>query len=123
MLAARKINDEKNIFTGVFTNPMFCGVWLTIVIAHFVIIQFGSVAMKVHVGGLTGQQWIISIIVGFTALPVNLFIKFFPDTVVFLMGDEDPEDIIAAAEDYKELRAQAEQKKQDLQHSQRMQKL
>jgi len=33
MLAARKINDELNIFSGVFTNPMFCGVWTVIAVA------------------------------------------------------------------------------------------
>jgi len=54
MLAARKINDEINIFKGVFTNPMFCGVWLVIVVGQFIIVQIGGKAMKVHVAGLTG---------------------------------------------------------------------
>jgi len=31
MLCARKINDEFNIFQGVFTNAMFMGVWIVIV--------------------------------------------------------------------------------------------
>lgn len=30
MLGARKINDEKNIFEGIFKNPLFMGVWFTI---------------------------------------------------------------------------------------------
>jgi len=55
MLAARKINDELNIFAGVFTNPMFCSVWVIIVIGQYLMVQFGSRAMKVHVAGLTGQ--------------------------------------------------------------------
>jgi Ca2+ transporting ATPase len=33
MINARKINDEKNIFEGFFTNKMFIFVWLTIIIA------------------------------------------------------------------------------------------
>lgn len=53
MIAARKINDEFNIIKGILTNPMFCAVWIVICVAHFFIIQFGSVAMKVHKGGLT----------------------------------------------------------------------
>ena len=53
MLAARKINDELNIFSGVFTNPMFIGVWLIIVVGQFFIVQYGSRAMKVHIAGLT----------------------------------------------------------------------
>lgn len=54
MLAARKINDELNIFKGIFTNLMFCGVWVVIVVGQFVIIQIGGKAMKVHIAGLTG---------------------------------------------------------------------
>jgi len=54
MIAARKINDELNIFKDVTTNPMFMGVWLAICILHFIIIQYGSIVMKCHVDGLTG---------------------------------------------------------------------
>lgn len=32
MLNARKINDEKNIFTGISSNWMFIAVWVIIVI-------------------------------------------------------------------------------------------
>jgi hypothetical protein len=32
---------------------MFCGVWLTIVLAQIAIIQFGGRAMKVHTAGIT----------------------------------------------------------------------
>lgn len=54
MLAARKINDEFNIFDGIFTNAMFMIVWLIIVVGQFFITQFGSSPMKVHIAGLTG---------------------------------------------------------------------
>jgi hypothetical protein len=30
MLGARKINDEKNIFEGIFKNPLFLTVWFII---------------------------------------------------------------------------------------------
>lgn len=42
MLAARKINDEFNIFEGVFTNAMFIAVWLIIVIGQIAIVQVGG---------------------------------------------------------------------------------
>lgn len=32
MLAAKKINDEINIFEGLLTNCMFCIIWLMIVL-------------------------------------------------------------------------------------------
>lgn len=54
MLAARKINDEVNIFKGVFDNAYFVVIWIFIAAGQYFITQFGSLAMKVHVAGLTG---------------------------------------------------------------------
>jgi len=53
MLAARKINDEYNIFAGVFDNIWFVGVWLFIAAGQVFIVQYGAIAMKVHIAGLT----------------------------------------------------------------------
>ena len=53
MLAARKIKDEINIFSGLFTNLMFILVWIVIVVGQYFIVQYGSLAMKVHIAGLT----------------------------------------------------------------------
>ena len=38
MLAARKINDEKNIFEGIFNNFMFLSVWIVIVVGQLFIV-------------------------------------------------------------------------------------
>ena len=54
MLAARKINDEVNIFKGVFDNAYFVVIWIFIAVGQYFITQFGSLAMKVHIAGLTG---------------------------------------------------------------------
>ena len=59
--------------------------------------------MKVHIAGLTPTQWVISVIVGFTSLIMNLILKFVPDRICFTMGEEDPEDVDAANHDYKVL--------------------
>lgn len=104
MLASRKINDELWIFKDVTTNPMFMSVWIAICVFHFFIIQFGSIVMNVHRAGLTGQQWLWCIIIGFIALPINFIAKFVPDRVAFQMGDERPEDVEASRIDYEELR-------------------
>jgi len=103
MLAARKINDEINIFSGIFDNAYFVVVWIFIAAGQFFITQYGSLAMKVHIAGLTGNQWIISVIVGFTSLIMNLILKFVPDRICFTMGEEDPEDVTAANNDYQVL--------------------
>ena len=86
---------------------MFMGVWIAICILHFFIIQYGSIVMKCHISGLTGQQWLWCLIIGFLALPINFILKFIPDSVAFQMGDEEPGDVEAAANDYEELRKKA----------------
>ena len=53
MLNARKINDEKNIFDGFFTNPLFLIIWIFIIIVQFVITQFTGKVFKVASGGLS----------------------------------------------------------------------
>lgn len=107
MICARKINDEVNILKDVTTNLMFIGVWVAIVVLHYFIIQFGSIVMKCHIAGLTGEQWIWCIVIGLATFPINLMLKFVPDSWFFQMGDEDPADVEAAWNDYLELKKKA----------------
>ena len=46
MLSARKINDEKWIFGGIFKDWKFLMIWLLIVIGQILIVIFGGTAMK-----------------------------------------------------------------------------
>jgi len=64
MINCRKINDEKNIFGGMFDNYMFIAIWFVIAIGQAIIVEFGSTAMKCSPGGLAWQHWIIAIILG-----------------------------------------------------------
>jgi Ca2+ transporting ATPase len=75
MLAARKINDEFNFISGICTNAMFMTVWLIIVVGQVLIVQFGNVAMKVHIKGLTVDQWIICVVVAAFSLVWNAVLK------------------------------------------------
>lgn len=43
-----------------------------------------------HVNGLTGLQWIYCIVISLVTFPINLFLKFVPDTMCPVLGDEDP---------------------------------
>ena len=107
MIAARKINDELNIFDGIFTNAMFMGVWLVIVIGQYFIVQFGGWALKVHLNGLTPYQWVLCLVISVFILIWNFFLKFIPDHIWPVLGDEEEEDILAAKEDYAKIRAVA----------------
>jgi len=107
MIAARKINDEINIFDGIFTNAMFMGVWIVIVFGQFFICQFGGWALKVHLDGLNATQWILCLAVSAFGLLWNLILKFVPDHICPTLGDEDDDDVAAAKEDYARIRAVA----------------
>ena len=54
LINARKIHDELNIFDGVLKNGMFCAIWVGVLAAQVIIIEFGSTAMKVSDAGLAG---------------------------------------------------------------------
>lgn len=105
MIASRKINDEVNIFEGVFQNTMFMVVWIIIVAGQFFMVQFGGRSMKVHLNGLTGTQWIITVCIALVTFIWNFVLKkCIPDSWAPVMGEEDEADVIAAAEDYAQLR-------------------
>ena len=114
MLAARKINDEFNFFDGIHTNAMFLSVWFIIVIGQVLITQFGSKAMKVHIRGLTGPQWIYCVACSAICLIWNAILKCpcISDKIFPKMGDETPEEVEEAALDYKTLRDVADLNRQ-----------
>jgi hypothetical protein len=103
MIGARKINDEVNILDGVHTNAMFVIVWTIIVFGQFFIVTFGGWAMKVHLDGLNAGQWVLCIWVGATSLIWNFVLKFVPDHICPTLGDEDPEDVKGAKDDYEKI--------------------
>ena len=80
MINARKINDEINIFEGIFENPTYFVIWVIIFGGQGIIMEFGDRALKVNTGGLHYSHWIIAIGLGFTTWGVCFFLKFVPDT-------------------------------------------
>jgi magnesium-transporting ATPase (P-type) len=105
MLCARKINDEFNIFDGIFTNAMFMIVWIIIVFGQLFIVQFGGLALKVHKDGLNSTQWLICLVVSVFCIAWNAVLKLVPDHICPTLGDEDEEDVIDAARDYERIQA------------------
>ena len=47
MISARKINDELNIFEGIFRNKMYGIILSVIIIGQVLIVMFGGKAFKV----------------------------------------------------------------------------
>jgi magnesium-transporting ATPase (P-type) len=108
MICSRKINDQVNIFEGITSNPAFLVVWVIILIVQICCCQLFGRFVSVHINGLTATQWILCIVVALITFPINLLLKYCPDSICPVLGDEDPADVESAAADYKELRDRAE---------------
>uniref|UniRef100_A0AAG5DIV7 Calcium-transporting ATPase n=1 Tax=Anopheles atroparvus TaxID=41427 RepID=A0AAG5DIV7_ANOAO len=65
-LNARKIHGQRNIFQGLFTNPIFYSIWIATLISQVFIIQFGKVAFSTK--ALNMEQWLWSVFFGLGTL-------------------------------------------------------
>ncbi|XP_066997287.2 plasma membrane calcium-transporting ATPase 2 isoform X2 [Anabrus simplex] len=63
---ARKIHGQRNVFQGIFTNPIFYSIWVGTCISQVVIIEFGAMAFSTT--GLTLEQWLWCVFFGFGTL-------------------------------------------------------
>ncbi|XP_026297903.1 plasma membrane calcium-transporting ATPase 3 isoform X8 [Apis mellifera] len=52
---ARKIHGQRNVFQGIFTNPIFYTIWIVTCLSQVVIIQYGKMAFSTK--ALTLEQW------------------------------------------------------------------
>jgi len=88
MLVCRKIHDELNWLSGIFTNFIFIGVWLIICVGQVVITQFTGRVFSVHLQGLTGPQWGLAIGLGATSIIFDFILKWVPDRFCFQIGKD-----------------------------------
>lgn len=58
-----------------------------------------------HLDGLNGTQWLWCLIPSVFTLAWNVVLKFVPDRICPTLGDEDPDDVSAAKEDYAMIQA------------------
>uniref|UniRef100_A0AC34QK17 Calcium-transporting ATPase n=1 Tax=Panagrolaimus sp. JU765 TaxID=591449 RepID=A0AC34QK17_9BILA len=63
---ARKIHGERNIFHGLFTNPIFYTIWIATMILQVLIVQFGGYWFST--ASLNLEQWLWCIAFGVGAL-------------------------------------------------------
>ncbi|KAG7236324.1 hypothetical protein INR49_001129, partial [Caranx melampygus] len=63
---ARKIHGERNVFAGMFKNPIFCSIIVGTFIIQGVIVQFGGKPFSCV--GLTINQWLWCILLGMGSL-------------------------------------------------------
>ena len=63
---ARKIHGQRNVFEGIFTNPIFYSIWIFTCIAQILIIQYGKMAFST--ASLSLEQWLWCLFFGIGTL-------------------------------------------------------
>ncbi|XP_053203024.1 plasma membrane calcium-transporting ATPase 2-like isoform X4 [Panonychus citri] len=94
---SRKIHGERNIFEGLFTNPIFYSILFITAGAQIIIVQFGGRAFST--ARLTLEQWLWCIFFGLGVLVWGQVITTVPTKRIpkkFTWGSGTPEDIMAA---------------------------
>uniref|UniRef100_A0A8C6PEN0 Calcium-transporting ATPase n=1 Tax=Nothobranchius furzeri TaxID=105023 RepID=A0A8C6PEN0_NOTFU len=65
-LNARKIHGERNVFEGVFNNPIFCSIILGTLVVQVLIVQLGGKPFSC--ASLTIEQWLWCVVLGVGSL-------------------------------------------------------
>jgi magnesium-transporting ATPase (P-type) len=73
---ARKIQNELNVFAGIFTNWMFLMIIVLTVGLQFFIIEKGGTFTKTT--SLTQDQWVVTMLLGSFSIPLGLFMRTIP---------------------------------------------
>ncbi|XP_037624639.1 plasma membrane calcium-transporting ATPase 1-like isoform X1 [Sebastes umbrosus] len=108
-LNARKIHGERNVFEGVFNNPIFCSIILGTFLIQIVIVQFGGKPFSCVT--LTIEQWLWCVFLGIGSLlwgqlvssvPTR-WLKFLKTAGHGTQQDEIPEDELEEMKDQDEI--------------------
>ncbi|KAL3086921.1 hypothetical protein niasHT_021785 [Heterodera trifolii] len=91
---ARKIHGERNVFQGMFTNPIYCTIWVFTLILQFVIVQFGG--RWFSTAPLKWEQWLWCLAFGVGSLlwaqvVTSIPTKGFPKSLTIGGGEVEPE--------------------------------
>ncbi|KAF7707590.1 plasma membrane calcium-transporting ATPase 1-like [Silurus meridionalis] len=108
-LNARKIHGERNVFDGIFNNPIFCSIVFGTFVIQIVIVQFGGKPFSCV--GLTVDQWLWCVFLGFgcliwgqliTTIPTSR-LKFLKTAGHGTQKEEIPEEELEEMEDLDEI--------------------
>ena len=80
MINVRKINDEFNIFDGLFDNYVFVIIWFIIVGGQVIIVCLTGDVFKVAKNGIHYSHWIIAIVLGFSTWLIRFALIWVPIT-------------------------------------------
>ncbi|XP_011261205.1 plasma membrane calcium-transporting ATPase 2 isoform X2 [Camponotus floridanus] len=91
---ARKIHGQRNVFQGIFTNPIFYSIWVGTCLSQVVIIQYGKMAFSTR--ALTLDQWLWCLFFGIGTLIWGQIVTTIPTRripKILSWGRGQPDDI------------------------------
>lgn len=92
---ARKIHGQRNIFSGIFSNPIFYTIWIATLGSQILIVQFGGIAFST--APLSPELWLWCILFGAGTLLWGQVVTSVPTRSlpkdVFQWGSGEPQDV------------------------------
>uniref|UniRef100_A0A8R1Y065 Calcium-transporting ATPase n=1 Tax=Onchocerca volvulus TaxID=6282 RepID=A0A8R1Y065_ONCVO len=98
---SRKVHGERNVFKGLFTNPLFCIIWILTLISQVLIVQFGGA--WVSTAPLNEIHWAVCIACAFGTLIWGQVLATIPSKVLpkffsFGGGEVQPTSVLVTGE-------------------------
>uniref|UniRef100_A0A0R3RZZ7 Calcium-transporting ATPase n=1 Tax=Elaeophora elaphi TaxID=1147741 RepID=A0A0R3RZZ7_9BILA len=98
---SRKVHGERNVFKGLFTNPLFCIIWILTLISQVFIVQFGGA--WVSTAPLNEIHWAVCIACAFGTLLWGQVLATIPSKVLpkffsFGGGEVQPTSVLVTGE-------------------------
>ncbi|KAH6617955.1 hypothetical protein B0J18DRAFT_483042 [Chaetomium sp. MPI-SDFR-AT-0129] len=78
----RRLDNEFNIFEGMFKNPYFIAISAIMCGGQVLIVMVGGQAFRISSDGQTPVMWGIAIVLGVLSIPVGVIIRLIPDELV-----------------------------------------
>ncbi|CAG9540225.1 unnamed protein product [Cercopithifilaria johnstoni] len=98
---SRKVHGERNVFKGLFTNPLFCIIWILTLISQVLIVQFGGAWFST--APLNEIHWAVCIACAFGTLLWGQVLATIPSKVLprffsFGGGEVQPTSVLVTGE-------------------------
>ncbi|KAJ7324279.1 hypothetical protein JRQ81_017299 [Phrynocephalus forsythii] len=113
---ARKIHGERNVFEGIFTNSIFCGVVLGTLVIQILIVQVGGKPFSC--AKLTLDQWLWSVFFGLGSLIWGQFITSIPTRYLWCLKEVGSTPLVEETEVESQDNTEIDYGEQELRHSQ-----
>jgi len=78
---SRKIHNEWNVFSGIHKNFLFLFIVIGTLVAQVALIEMKGLNIAFGCTSLTADQWVISMILGLSVLPINLLFRLVPSSI------------------------------------------